>query len=42
MAVRNFMKKKNAKMKAKRLRKMGLNASVFKKKKGYAVSSTRK
>lgn len=42
MAVKNFMKKKNAKAHAKKKRKMGLNAGVFKKKKGYAVSSTRK
>ena len=42
MAVYNMKKKSTAKMKAKKLREKGLKASVFKKKKGYAVSSTRK
>jgi len=41
MASYNFQKKKNAECKAKNLRKKGLNASVYKKKKGYGVSSTR-
>ena len=42
MAVTNSMKKSTAKMVASRKRKLGLKASVFKKKKGYGVSSTRK
>ena len=42
MAVHNALKKSNANKKAKKLRKKGLKASVFKKKKGYGVSSTRK
>ena len=42
MVVKNSMKKSNAKMKAKKARKRGLQASVFKKKKGYGVSVTRK
>ncbi len=33
--------KRTAKLRAKKLRKKGLNASIFKKKKGYGVSSTR-
>ena len=42
MAVYNAMKKTSAKKKAMMLRKKGLKASVFKKKKGYGISSTRK
>lgn len=42
MAVRNFQKKTTAKRAAKVARKRGLNATVFKKKKGFAVSATRK
>ena len=33
--------KTTAKKQAKRLRKKGLNVSIYKKKKGYGVSSTR-
>lgn len=33
--------KANAEERARKLRKMGLNASVYKKKKGWGVSSTR-
>lgn len=36
------MKKSNAKMLASRMRNRGLEASVYKKKKGYGVSVTRK
>jgi hypothetical protein len=42
MVSKNFMKKKNANAFAKKRRSQGLAASVFKKKKGYGVSSTRK
>jgi len=42
MSVHNARTKTNAKKKAARLRKKGLKASVFKKGKGYGVSSTRK
>lgn len=42
MAVRNYMKKSTAKKAAMTARKKGLEASVFKKKKGYGVSRTRK
>ncbi len=42
MVVRNSRKKNAAKATAKRLRKKGLNVSIFKKKKGFGVSSTRK
>ena len=42
MVAHNFQKKANAKAEARRLRKKGLEATVFKKKKGYGVSSTRK
>lgn len=38
----NFMKKKNAKSKAKSMRKKGLEATVYKKKKGWGCSVTRK
>lgn len=42
MAVRNFKKMKTAKVAAKRARKRGLRATVFKKKGGVGVSVTRK
>lgn len=42
MTVRNFKKKSTAKAAAKIARKRGLKATVFKKKKGYGVSRTRK
>lgn len=42
MVSHNFKKKTNAKNKAKSLRKKGKNASVFKKKDGWGVSSTNK
>ena len=42
MAVKNTRKKSTAKMLAKVARKRGLEATVFKKKKGYGVSVTRK
>lgn len=42
MVSRNTKKKSTAEKMAKRARKKGLNASVFKKKKGYGVSTTRK
>lgn len=42
MVVKNSMKKSTAQMKAAKARKMGLSASVFKKKKGYGTSVTRK
>lgn len=42
MVVRNSMKKSAAEMKAKRARARGFSASVFKKKKGYGTSVTRK
>ena len=42
MAVKNSRTKKMAEMKAARARKRGLEASVFKKKKGYGTSITRK
>ena len=42
MATYNAMKKTNAKNKASKARKMGYKASVFKKKKGYGISVTRK
>ena len=41
MAVTNTRKKSTAKMIAKSKRKKGLKTSVFKKKGGYGVSSTR-
>ncbi len=41
MVVKNSMKKSNALAKAKAARARGLNASVFKKKKGYGTSVTR-
>lgn len=42
MVVHKAKNKTTAKNKASKMRKMGLSASVFKKKKGYAVSVTRK
>lgn len=42
MAVKNSKTKKLAKMKAVRARKRGLEASIFKKKKGFGTSVTRK
>lgn len=42
MAVQNTRKKSTAMNIAKRKRKLGLRATVFKKKKGFAVSTTRK
>lgn len=42
MVVDNFRKMKNARMAAARARKRGLKATVFKKKKGFGVSKTRK
>ena len=42
MVVTNFKKKSTAKRAAKKARKMGIKATVFKKKKGYGVSKTRK
>ena len=42
MVARSARTKSNARMTAKRLRKRGLEVSVFKKKKGFGISSTRK
>ena len=42
MAVKNSAKKSTAEMKAAMARKRGFSASVFKKKKGYGTSVTRK
>ncbi len=42
MTVRNARKKMTAKKIAKIARKRGLKATVFKKKKGFGVSVTRK
>lgn len=42
MAVKNFKKKRTAKNAATKARKRGLKASVFKKKKGFGLSVTRK
>ena len=42
MATYTATKMSNAKKKAMALRKKGLVASVYKKKKGYGISSTRK
>lgn len=42
MVVKNTKKKTRAKNLAKLARKRGLKATVFKKKKGFAVSITRK
>jgi len=41
MASHTCKTKKNAQMMASRLRKKGLNTSVYKKKSGWGVSSTR-
>lgn len=41
MAVKNTRKKSTAKKIAASKRKKGLTVSIFKKKKGYGVSSTR-
>ena len=41
MVSYNAMKKSSAKRRAMMMRKKGLNASVYKKKKGYGVSVTR-
>jgi len=41
MAEHSFKKKLTAKLYAKRARKKGLKASLYKKKKGWGVSSTR-
>lgn len=42
MVGKNCKTKEIAEMKAKKARKMGYEASVYKKKKGYGVSVTRK
>ena len=42
MTVKNSMKKARARAKAVKARAMGFRASVFKKKKGYGTSVTRK
>lgn len=42
MVTRNTRKKSTAKQMAVRARKKGLNATVFKKKKGFGVSTTRR
>ena len=42
MAVHRAKNKSTAKTAAKRLRKKGLSVSIFKKKKGFGISSTRK
>jgi hypothetical protein len=42
MVTHNTQKKRTAKVKATKARAKGYNASVFKKKKGYGVSVTRK
>lgn len=42
MTARTAMKKSSAKKTATRLRKMGFRTSVFKKKKGFGISVTRK
>ncbi|KKL25634.1 hypothetical protein LCGC14_2403340 [marine sediment metagenome] len=41
MVVKNTRTKTRADMVARRARRIGLNASVFKKKRGYGVSVTR-
>ncbi len=41
MVSRTTKKKSTAKAMAKRLRKKGLKVSIFKKRKGFGVSSTR-
>jgi hypothetical protein len=42
MAARSATTKANAETTAAKMRKKGFNASVFKKKKGYGISVTRK
>lgn len=42
MVGKSCRKKSTAKMKAAKARKMGYEASIYKKKKGYGVSVTRK
>ena len=42
MAAKNAQTKRTAKMRAVQARKRGLEASIYKKKKGYGVSITRK
>ena len=42
MVVKNSMKKSTAEIKARVARTKGFSASVFKKKKGYGTSVTRK
>ena len=42
MVAKIAKNKKSASMRAMKARKMGFKASVFKKKKGYGVSVTRK
>ena len=42
MVAYKAMKKSSAKDKARKMRKKGYETSVFKKKKGYGVSVTRK
>ena len=42
MVVRNSRKKVTALMRAAKARKAGLVASVYKTKKGYSISTTRK
>jgi len=41
-ATYNAKNKQNAKKKAEMLRSRGLNSSIYKKKKGWGISSTRK
>lgn len=42
MTAYNAMKKSTAKIKATSMRKKGFETSIFKKKKGYGISVTRK
>ncbi len=42
MVAKIAMNKTNAKMRAMKARKMGFNASIYEKKKGYGISVTRK
>jgi len=41
MVTHNARTKTTAKVRASKLRKRGLNVTIFKKKKGYGVSSTK-
>ena len=41
MVGHNALNKTTAKKRAKKLRKKGLNVNIYKKKKGYGVSSTK-